>query len=126
MQTYLGYLGANPTSKAFTPLIYSSQALRVSGVVSAIKSNRTILTLATGFNSSANDRFLMFFEAAAVPGNGAVPSYVMPVPGKALFSWAPSQGGRVFDKLCFAVSTTAGTLTISTDTVWMDIEGGSL
>lgn len=124
MDTYLGYIRTNPTAPAFTPVIYTSAALRASHVVANNPKNRFNLTLATGFNGTATDRFLQFFETAAVPGAGSIPQYVMPIPARALFSWAPSQGGRVFTKLCYAVSTTAATYTVSGDTVWIDIEGG--
>lgn len=126
MQTYLQYLKANPNSKPFSPTIDSSQGLVVSKIVAKSPIKFFNVTLATGFSASASDLYIMFFELAAVPANGEVPAYVMPVPAKGLFSWAPSQGGRVFNALTYAVSSTAGTYTASLQTFWVDIEGGTL
>lgn len=126
MQTYLQYLVNNPGSRPFEPVIHSSQALVASGIVAKPPIKFFNVTLATGHSGSASDLYIMFFETAAVPGAGAVPAYEMPMPARALFSWAPSQGGRVFTALTYAVSSTAGTFTASAQTCWMDIEGGKL
>lgn len=126
MQTYLGYITANPTSKPFTPTIYTSHGLKASEVVTAGSTKKFNLTLATGHSANASDLIIMFFESQAAPSAGEIPAYEMPLPARALFSWAPSQGGRVFDKLFWAVSSTAGTYTASALTAWMDIEGGIL
>lgn len=126
MQTYLGFIADNPSSPPFKSTIYSSQALKANDVVSKPTAKKFNLTLATGHSANGSDLYLMFFELPSVPSNGAIPAYEMPLPARALFSWAPSQGGRVFNKLCYAVSSTAGSYTASGSTLWMDIEGGML
>lgn len=126
MQTYLEYLSNNPGSKPFKPLVYSSEGLKSRQVVTTAKAKFFNITLATGHSANGSDLYIMFFESQTLPANGATPAYEMPLPARALFSWAPSQGGRVFNKLFWAVSSSAGTFTASALTAWMDIEGAML
>lgn len=77
-----------------------------------------------GFNHDANLAYLMFFDATAVPANGTVPLFTIPVPGgDTTFSNDFIKSTRVFMYgLVWAVSTTPDTLTQSAAVMRVDVE----
>lgn len=67
-------------------------------------------------NSSSTVLYwLMVFNAASLPGNGAVPDFEMAIPVSATRGWDwGTYGGERFSKGCIAaISSTAGTLTLA-------------
>jgi hypothetical protein len=116
-ETYEGFRQDDPTVKG-TPFVYSSEELKALG---GIRTKQCNLTLLYGLNGAANDLYFQLFESA--PSSGDVPEIVIAVPRGANFSWTPSQGGRVFTKLYFAVSTTLETYTATSDGFWVTAEG---
>lgn len=79
----------------------------------------TQLTIVQGyFRGATADRWLQIHDATALPADGAIPLKSYALPQKSPFSWGwldshlPLANGLVV-----AVSTTEGTLTISTDTM---------
>lgn len=115
-ESFNGYRIKFPTART-QPFVYSSQGARASG---AIKDAKLNLITMSGHNTSGNDRVFQLFEEP--PRAGLVPSWVVAVPAKGQFSWTPAQGGRVFDRLYFGVSSTIEKYTATTDTFWIDLE----
>jgi hypothetical protein len=100
---------------------YDSQAFANSDVIAAAP---TTFTAATALNKGAVLLYLMFFDAAAVPANGAIPA-MCPI------ALQPGGTGNLDQKqlalglamalgLCWAASTTPATLTVdATASVWV-------
>jgi hypothetical protein len=112
------------------PQFYDSQGFGNSGVVST---SATVLYKLSATNKSAsNTLFIQLFDAATVPGNGAVP-LMMPLAvapsSTAEVSLAPQSVGAghllglpTSSGLVWAVSTTAASLTLdSTSSVWASV-----
>lgn len=115
--TYDGYRLANPQPK-LTPFIYTN-----SGAIGGISTVQCNLTLLVALNTSANDNYFQLFEKSPVAGD--LPVMVFAVASLAQLSWAPSQGGRSFAKLYWAVSSTALTYTAAADDYFVSAEGGA-
>lgn len=107
---------------------YDAQAYGNSDVVNA---GPVSLVWFAATSKSASTLYLMFFDATTVPGNGATPIF-LPIPlstsglTTAQLSMNDVPGGQRFyalgctNGLCWAVSTTAGTLTVdATSSVWV-------
>lgn len=67
----------------------------------------------TGYNSSGNVQYIQIFETNAVPANGTVPAFSMPVPATSYYSWDFSYYGLDLDDITVCSSTTANSLTLS-------------
>lgn len=118
--TLEGFRLSNPTIKAI-PFVYSSEELRA---LAAISTSRIVLTSIFGINPSVTNLFFQLFESN--PGSGDVPDFVISASAGAQFFWSPGQGGRVYEKLYWAVSSTLATYTASATAFWVDAEGASL
>lgn len=116
-ESYDGFRLTNPTVKAI-PFLYSSKGVRTHA---AIRGDRCNLLVLSGLNTGATDVVFQLFEEPPVAGS--VPVWVVGVPKRGQFSWVPAQGGRVFQRLYFAVSSTPATYTPVTEGFWVDAEG---
>lgn len=116
-ESFNGYRLTSPTNKA-APFLYSSKGVKSAGRISETPINVLVLQ---GLNAGAADRVLQLFEEP--PKAGMVPAWIVAVPKNGSFSWVPAQGGRVFSRLYFGVSSTPGTYTKTTDGFWLDAEG---
>ena len=77
---------------------------------------------ASFWNTSAADKYLMFFDAAAVPADGSKPKLICLCPTKFAASMDFIDGRRFSTGIVVVVSTTEPTLTISaTDDGLMDV-----
>lgn len=77
----------------------------------------------SGFSNDTGSGFILGFDAAAVPSNGAVPVLVVATSAASNFSADWGQWGRAFTRgiiLCY--STTAATLTLGSASVWIDAQ----
>ncbi len=109
------------------PVKYTSAGYKASDVVLALP---MILQLAEGFNPTATDLFLLFFNLTGVPAPGAIPEFPIAAPAGGSFSWGPidlsaaNQEGRDFSIGCrYAVSTTGNLYTASASAFWVDVTG---
>jgi len=103
-------------------LVYSSAGYLNNAIVNG---NSTHLFLASGFNPTATQLFLQFFDANALPANGTIPDYNILVPALSNFSWMPSITDRFRNiGLVWGVSTTGPTYTdaLIANGFWVDIE----
>ena len=119
-ESFAGYRITNPTTKA-APLLYTSRGLRATGVISNRPCNLVVLA---GYNPGTEALFLQLHESE--PRTGAVPAWMVAVPKRGSFSWVPAQGGRVFSRLHFAISSTPDTYTPAAVGFWLDAEGSTL
>ena len=119
-ESYDGFRLTTPTVKAI-PFLYSSKGVRTHGT---IRSDRCNLIVLSGLNTGSNDVVFQLFEEP--PTAGSVPAWVVGVPKRGQFSWVPAQGGRVFQRLYYGVSSTAGTYTPVGEGFWVDAEGVQL
>lgn len=113
--TFDGYRLLNPAPK-LTPLVYTN-----TGAIGGISTVQFNLTLLVALNSSANDNYFQLFEKSPVAGDVPVMSFA--VASLSQLSWAPSQNGRSFAKLYWAVSSTALTYTAAADDYFVSAEG---
>jgi|SRR5579859_5312917 len=103
----------------------------VTGTTLSLATGQTLLRLCgwSAYNSGNNVLYLMFFDAASLPGNGATPM-IMPFPLRALAQYrdgdAVQIGSREFYAqnfkagIVWAASTTPATLTVdATNSVWV-------
>jgi hypothetical protein len=109
------------------PTQYDSQGFINSGVIQT--SPGTFLG-AIGFNKGSTTLYVMWFNATAVPGNGATPAFMpVPVPPGGTFTLVDTQvtggtlgpfGPPMSVGLCWAASTTPATLTVdTTNSMWI-------
>jgi hypothetical protein len=82
----------------------------------------------SGFNPTANAGFMMLFDLGASDlVLGSIPKLSFQVPAGGSFAYGSLLGGLQFQAgMCFAVSTTGGTYTASTDAWWLMAEGRNL
>ena len=91
-----------------------------SGVV---KASAGTLYLLFGPSGSASKRWLQIFDLAAVPANGVAPIFEVPVSPGAVANLDLPRGRSFVNGICWAGSTTSGTLTVATDTpFWINAE----
>lgn len=99
------------TSGTATVSRANSSALESSRVVKA--SSGTLFTI-TSYNTSAGSRWLQFFDAAALPANGAVPLMTVEVPAGTTGSFDFGSKGLPFTSgLVAALSSTDDALTVA-------------
>lgn len=116
-EVFEAYRQRNQTRK-FTPFVYTSAGLKTNGLVQAARCNVVVLT---AINPSRVNRYFQLHEQSPVAGS--IPSFQTTAPAGGQISWNPSQGGRVFERLFFAVSSTAGEYTPCEEGFWVDVEG---
>jgi len=116
-ESYDGFRLTMPTVKA-VPFLYSSKGARTHGT---IRSDRCNLIMLSGLSVGDVDVVFQLFEEPPAAGN--VPAWVVGVPKRAQFSWVPAQGGRVFQRLYYGVSSTVETYTPVNGGFWVDAEG---
>lgn len=112
-------LGFNPGD---LPAKYASgPSYRNSGVI--VASGPARVWGVSGYNSAASAVWVMLFDAAAVPADGAAPDVLIYVPAGSGFAWGTDskQLGTAFsDGLCWAESTSSPALTLSpTDDIFL-------
>jgi hypothetical protein len=78
-----------------------------------IRAGAVIMTQLLVTNLSATAGFVQVFDASSLPGNGAAPLFTLPLPASGAVSLDTPVCGAA--GLVVAISTTAETLTISTD-----------
>ena len=81
----------------------------------AVKATPGMLYGFNGENNNASKRWIMFFNATAVPSNGTAAAYQIPVAGSAEFrspDWLATCGVYFSTGISVALSTTQGTLTL--------------
>lgn len=98
---------------------YTSGGYAASGIILA--NGGTLLQL-TGFNPTAVQGFILFFDDAT-PTPGQVPQQSIRVPAGANFSWSPAPPGYPFGPaLAWAVSSTGDALTAAAEEYWVAAE----
>lgn len=76
-----------------------------------------------GFSTNVAAQFILAFDDDAVPGNGAVPLFVVPVAATSNFSGYFGSVGRWFDRgIVLATSSTAATLTAGSADCLFDVQ----
>lgn len=84
-----------------------------------IKSSEGILISLVGHNDNAAARYIQVHNAASLPANGAVPTYVIFVPADSNFSLdIPLSGAPFTNGIVVANSTTLATLTLGSADSW--------
>lgn len=101
----------------------------ISGVISATPATLRDLTFSY---KGPNNQYIQLFDAAAVPANGTVP-YVIPMQmssgagNRVMGGYTPQAGDRFTAGICYAISTTEDTLTISASPdLWVTAQYTSL
>jgi hypothetical protein len=85
---------------------------------------RTVVRYAKALNNSGSDVYLMLFDAATLPEDGAAPSRIpIPIPPFEVNGDEWPYPGTQFSSGCvIALSSTIGTLTlIPSETAWFDV-----
>lgn len=81
------------------------------------------LSLLSGFNPSANLRYLQVFDKGSAATLGNVPVQSILVPAQSNFSWVPSAQAAPFAAGCvWGVSSTPNTFTAAADLFWVRAE----
>lgn len=88
-----------------------------------VRAGQTRLWGFSGTNTKASSQFILAFDAASVPSNGAVPKFVMTAQASSDFwvSWTPGYR-RFFDGVVLCNSSTSATLTIGSADCWFDAQ----
>jgi hypothetical protein len=74
-------------------------------------------------NEGASKRWLMLFDATALPGNGTAPKFQLPMSSGQIMSLPPACPRTFATGIFWAVSSTAGTLTLdNTATFFVNVE----
>jgi hypothetical protein len=96
---------ASGTSATTAPTNATTTAVAASAVV---KASAGTLFGASGYNTAAATRYIMFFDATSVPTDGAVtPAFVVAVAADSSWAYDPGIYGRRFATgICWASSTT--------------------
>jgi hypothetical protein len=82
-----------------------------------------VLALISGFNNSANLRYLQVFNKASAASAGNAPEQSIIVPALSNFSWVPSAQANPFTEGCvWGVSSTPDTFTAAADLFWVRAE----
>lgn len=82
-----------------------------------------VLSLISGFNPTANNRYLQVFDKAAPAALADVPYQSILVPAGTNYSWAPSAMAAPFVLGCvWGVSSTPDTFTAAADVFWVRSE----
>lgn len=103
-----------------TTLNSTSIAYEASRVV---KNKPGVLRGLTGYNSKASAQFILIFDAALLPADGAVPKVVLAVSAASPFSIDYTAVGRTFEKgIVICNSSTAQTKTIGSADCWLDVQ----
>lgn len=93
----------------------------VTGVV--VKPTQGKLFGASILNQNVAARFVLMFDAVAVPANGSVPLFPYPVAASSLLGLYFGSVGRAFEQgIVFALSTTSATLTLAGADMWCDAQ----
>jgi len=88
-----------------------------------IKASEGTLYYVSGFNSKNAEQFILFFDSAALPANGAVPKIVYRVDARADFDFPLDHFGRHFrNGIVVSNSSTGPTLTIGSADCWFDAQ----
>lgn len=75
------------------------------------------------YHKGASDQYLQVHDAAALPSNGAIPDIVYKLGATSNFSFDYDVIGRKFSNgIVICISTTAGTLTIGSADMWIDVQ----
>jgi hypothetical protein len=105
-----GVLPRNNSSKAF-------------GTSLVVKAGQGKLYGASLYNQNAAARHVLLFDAATLPANGAPAAATFPIAAAAATGIYFGSVGRAFEQgILFALSTTAGTLTIAGSDLWVDAQ----
>ena len=88
-----------------------------------VKSGSGFLIGLTGYSSNAAAQFVLIFDAATVPADGAVPVVVIDVAATSNFSLSYTPLGRVFQRgIVVCNSSTGPTKTIGSADTWIDAQ----
>jgi len=105
-----GRLIASPGSFGGTVTPYDSNGDVTNLVVSAAAAT---LHSVYGYNNNVAARWVQFHDAAALPANGTLPSFVsIPVGAEEPFAWMYAKGWVAANGIVIAMSTTRATLTV--------------
>ncbi len=121
-QTYDGWRLLNPAPR-LVPFVYSTGAVGGKASLAGVSANRCLVTQITGVNPSGTARYFQLFEKSPVANDLPALSIYVAVNGN--FAWVPSQNGRVFDALYFAVSSTADVYTATAEQFVVFVEGAT-
>jgi len=97
----------------FNPTPVPSAGFVASAVLKALKGRLLYLN---AYNNNAAVRYLMLFDLAAVPGNGATPLLMQAIPPTSSIPKElafPPEGLLFMNGLCIAISSTPATLTLA-------------
>lgn len=114
---YIANLGNTPGVQEFPPVAYGSAAPEDSAAMFALPAT---LTSFYGLSTAATQRWVMLFDAVAVPADTAVPFRQIAVGagtglGDNFYLDVPPDGIRFNTGIVCAMSTTPDTLTVTTD-----------
>lgn len=99
---------------------YKSGAIVKSGIIKASPGG---LFTFFGSNEDTSKIWLMIFDSATVPANGAIPEFNIPVDPLKPFSLDLARPKPFTSGISFAASSTAATLTLVTsNSVWLNAE----
>lgn len=110
----------NLEESSVLPLNSFSTAFEASRVV---KQNQGKLYGASIYNQNAAARFVLLFDAVALPANGTAARATYTIGAAAMLGLYFGSVGRSFEQgILFALSTTAGTLTVAGSDMWVDAQ----
>jgi len=120
LERWLRIIADNTAHWEYDQFSANTNALANSLVVA---SGQTRLWGFSGTNTNAAAQFILAFDLAAVPANGAIPKFVMKAPASDNFwvSWAPFYR-KFTDGVVLCNSSTSATLTIGAADCWFDAQ----